>query len=523
MKLFGVLSALLGWVLACPLCLNGQTTQITSTPKAVPDIYPDQGFLSATRYVNRYFGFGFDIPVDLGLVPVPQPVPRDGRIQLLQLGGPPPAYALISIVAFPLHGRLALDAKGILRQALDQELNTGVEELHGLSKTLVAGHVFYTYETRRGGDQHLAMAFNLEGHAVVVTLGATSGKVVKELEDSLEHATFVTPSKSRELAGADAEEYDGPAVSAHRLAQFKSDPPANHIDPGKISGRLYENQGLGFGYPIPPGWTLEEHGAIQPAIERSQRQDFETLWTESSEHDLMKVCNRTLFSAWATRPAADGQLSYDDFGEITVSAVPATCFPGVRFPTSPADHRAVQDFLLQLRLTHPVLQTMRDIRAFSSGGNVFVLLHGSVGFKVPDDLLSRRLSVAMSITERRGYILTWFFAAPHDSELRELLDAKITFHNGPPLAASVTKPGGGEAEPANGDPQPAQEATPGQVEATSGPSGPAAAGPDSSGSAAAAAGKQSDPPTPSPSKASFPQTGATVPEQQGKGQQTPQP
>jgi hypothetical protein len=505
-------------MLGCPLWLSGQTPQTTSTAAAVPEVYPDQSYLSPARYVSRYFGFAFDIPSDLQLQPVPQPVPRDGRLQILQLGGPPPTYASVSIVAFPLHNKLALDAKGILRRALDQELMTGVEELHGLSKTTLAGHLFYTYETRRGGDQHVALACNLEGHALVVVLGAGSAKVVKSLESSFEHLTFITPSKARELAGADAEEYDGPAISAHRLTQLKADPPANHIDAGTFSGSMYENRDLGFRYPVPAGWTLEAQGAIQPAVERSRRTDFDDPSMGAGERDLMKVCNRMLFSAWARRPADDGQLSYDDFGEITVSAFSKACFPGVKFPADPSDNRTVRDFLLQLRLTHPILQSMRDVRAFTSGGNVFVLLHGTVAFQVPDDPLSRRLSVALSVTERHGYILTWFFAAPHDSELRDLLAGKITFRNGPPAPeASGVKPGGGESSPPNA--QPPQEAVPGPPELSTviSPSQDSTA--DAGNTPAASPGEQHDaPPTSASSSAAPPPSGEPVQEQHGNGQ-----
>ena len=520
MKLSAVLSALLCSVLSCPLWLGGQTPDATSASGKVQEVYPDEGYLSPTRYVNRYFGFAFDIPSDLQLEPVPQPVPRDGRIQILQLGGPAPTYATVSIIAFPLHSKLALDAKGILRRALDQELYMGVEELHQLSKTLLAGHIFYTYETRRGGDQHLALACNLEGHALVVMLAATNPKVVKELETAFEHVTFTSPAKARELVGEDAKEYDGPAISAHRLRELQADPPANHIDAGRFAEDMYENPQLGFRYPIPPGWTLEAEGAVQPAIERSHRTDLDNPWLGAGERELMKVCHKTLFSAWAKRPAADGQVSYDDFGEVTVSAASMACFPGIRFPASPADHRAVQDLLLQLRLTHPILQNMRDIRAFTSGGNVFVLLHGVVGFHVPDDELSRRLSIALSVTARRGYILTWFFAAPHDSELRELLEDKITFHNGPsPQQASATKPGGGESEPTETKPATAEEAAPGPPEVTSASSASEGATADPASDSTATKNTQQDAPAdPPPSNATPPRAAE---KQQTEGQPPP--
>ncbi len=449
MKLPWVLSALFCLVLSCPLLLSGQALPGTSAPPPAQEIYPDQGYLSSTRYVNRYFGFVFDFPADVQLEPVPRPVARDGRIQLLQLAGPPPAYAAVSIFAFPLRPKTATDAKTILRKALDQELFVGVEELHGLSKITLAGHLFYFYETRRGAEQHMALAANLEGYAVLAFLAANTEKTVKELELAFQHLTFVAPSKVRESAGRDAQEYEGPSISTHRLAQLQADPPANHIDTGKLSGNTYENQGLGFSYRIPPGWTLEPEGAVQPAIERSRSRDLENPWMGAGERELMKACSRTLFSAWAKRPEADGQLSYDDFGEVTVAAASTACFPGMRFPVASTDRHAIQDFLLQFGLTHPVLRDMRDARAFTAGGTVVVYLHGTVAFQIPGDELSRRLSIALAVTSRRGYLLTLFFAAPHDSELKELLEEKIAF-----VAEPVTKevdaasrPGGGENSP----------------------------------------------------------------------------
>jgi hypothetical protein len=452
MKLPGILSALLVSLLSYPL-LGGETPQTASTtpPSAV---YPDQGYLSATRYTNRYFGFAVDLPAGIKLEPVPQPVARDDRIQLLQLAGPPPELAAVSMMAFPLRSKpTVVDAKVLLRKALDQELLRGVEELHGLSKTTLNGHLFYFYETRRGADQHMALATNLEGYAVLMVVAANDEKTVKELETSIQHLTFLAPAKTRESAGADAQEYEGPTISSHRLAQLQADPPVNHIDAGKVSGNLYENHALGFSYPIPAGWTLQPEGAVLPAIERSRKRDYENPWMGDGERQLLKLCDRNLFSAWAKPAASDGQMSYDDFGEVTVSAAAAACFPGMKFPTSSTDRQAVKDFLLGFGFTHPIVRDMRDAKAFTSNGSVVVFLRGTVAFQVPDDELSRRLSIAMAVTLRRGYLLTWFFAAPHDGELKELLDEKVAF-DAEPLSteASTAKPGGGEIAPVSSQP-----------------------------------------------------------------------
>ena len=254
MKLPGILSALLCSVLSCPLLLSGQAhptisrrqrrrkfipTRAISRPPATPtgisdspSIFPPDVQLGASSAAGR--------------ARRPDSDAATGRPSAGVCGGVDRRFS----AAREDH---AVDAKAILRKALDQELLYGVEELHGLSKTTLAGHLFYFYETRRGADQHMALASNLEGYAVVVVLAANNEKTVKELESSFQHVTFIAPAKVREYAGADAEEYEGPAISSHRLAQLQADPPANHIDAGKFSGNVYENQGLGFSYRIPAG------------------------------------------------------------------------------------------------------------------------------------------------------------------------------------------------------------------------------------------------------------------------------
>ncbi len=446
--------ALLFLVLGGAICMRAQTSPSAASAPAgqvaqraiTPDSsYPEQAYLSASRYVSQYFDFSFELPQSAELRPMPEPVARDGSIQLLELDGPPPADAEISIAAIPTASGSKQDAKTLLRYELDQELYRGVEELRGLSKANFGGHQFYLFETRRGLEQHVVLATMLGDYAVRVVLAAHDEKTVKQLEAYFEHLTFFAPADLRQYVESGARPYDGPAISSHRLSLLEADPPAKHIDPGKIQGDFYENPAIGFSYRVPQGWVLEAEGAVQPAIERDRaRQDFGRPRMGRAEHRLMAACTRTLFSAWAKRPSADGQISYDDFGEVTVSAMSAACFPRMKFPESATDQQGARAFLLQFGLTHPVIDDMRDGKAFNADGGVFLYVHGTVGFQVPNDELSRRLSIAMVITERRGYVLTWFFAAPHDAELKTLTDERVLFDSAPPAQVVSASKGGGE-------------------------------------------------------------------------------
>jgi hypothetical protein len=478
-----LLSAILCLVLSGAISLRAQTSSSAAPASAASQSsYPEQAYLSASRYVSQYFDFSFNLPPDLHLQPIPQPAARDGSIQLLELAGPPPLDAEISIAAIPSAAGKNLDAKTLVRSALDQELYRGVEELRGLSKASIAGHEFYLFETRRGIEQHFLLATTAGDYVLRIFLAAHDDKTVRQLESSFEHAVFFAPADLHQYVEAGARPYDGPSVSSHQLEALEADPPASRIDPGKINGDFYENPTIGFSYRIPQGWILEAEGAVQPAVERDRaKENFGRPRVGRNEHRLMDACSRTLFSVWARRPSADGHISYDEFGEVTVSAIALACFPRMKFPDNVTDQQAAKDFLLQFGLTHPILDDMRDGKAFSADGNVFLSLQGTVGFQVPNDELSRRLSIALLVTQRRGYLLTWFFAAPHNQELQTLTDERVIFDSAPPVKVAEASKAAGETAPgAASDSAAASQAS--SAAGTNGPTSADAAAPSDTSS-----------------------------------------
>jgi hypothetical protein len=491
-----LLSAFLCLGLSGTIPLAAQTS-----PSAAPAVatsqssYPEQAYLSAERYVSQYFDFSLNLPQDLRLQPIPQPAARDGSIPLLELAGPPPADAEISICAIPTAGGKTQDAKTLLRYALDQELYRGVEELRGLSKASFAGHEFYLFETRRGIEQHFLLATTSGDYILRVFLAAHDDRTLKQLESSFEHVVFFAPANLHQYVEAGAQPYDGPTVSSHQLESLESDPPAQRIDPGKINGDFYENPTIGFSYRIPQGWTLEAEGAVQPAVERARaKENFGRPRIGRTERRLMDACSRTLFSVWAKRPAADGLISYDEFGEVTVSAISLACFPRMKFPDSTNDQQAAKNFLLQFGLTHPIIDDMRDGKVFNADGSIFLMMQGTVGFQVANDALSRRLSIAMAITQRRGYLLTWFFAAPHHEELQTLTDERVIFDTAPPAkVADASQSGGGvagEGSPATTNPRPAASDSAGAPQSAAGASDPAGTGASSAATSSAVSSDQ---------------------------------
>jgi hypothetical protein len=284
-----------------------------------------------------------------------------------------------------------------------------------------------------------------------------------------------------------------------------------------VSGDFYENAQLGFAYRVPQGWVLKGEGLVQPAIESYKAKvDFGRPRMGRAERVLLDACSRTLFSAWAKPPAPDGMISYDDFGEVTVSAISMACFPSLKFPKKGSDKQQFTDFVAQFALTHPIVEDMGSGEVFTENGIVFIYLHGTVAFQVPEDELSRRLSLAMAITERRGYLLTWFFAAPHDSELLSLTNERAVFDDGSAVNVATAKGSadGGQAtaEPANTT---AGNAAPSASPANSPASDAAAA--DSAAPSTGSSNPSTDQQPPGGDHPSLLRPGESMQSQQGKG------
>src|SRR5271166_1518747 len=241
------------------------------------------------------------------------------------------------------------------------------------------------------------------------------------------------------------------------------------MDPGKIDGNTYRNSQIGMLYEFPKGWSIHPEGAIEPAVVRYHEKVTGEPMLGPRERAVVKACRRTLISLWRTKPDPDGQVPYDEFGEITLSAMPLSCFPNIHFPDDPKDSGAVRRFIVGLSLTEPLQRDMSDARTYEVGGKAFVMTHGTIAYKEAGDELSRRISVAMVSTQHRGYLLIWLFAAPHDAELRDLLNAKMGFDNEPTSKdASLNRNAGGSAPPDGQQPPADPSASEGQTANQSG-------------------------------------------------------
>ena len=415
-----------------------------------------------------------DLPPDANLRPIPIDRPADGSIALLELLGSSPHRSVLAIRAYaPAEKRP--DARLFLRHELDDELSIGVEELHGLTKTSIAGHPFYYFETRRGIEQHAIFATELNGYLIRIAAAGRDSKLLQQVESAVMHMRFFPPASVGDYVGVGCEPYEGPAIPSHVIAQLQSDPPASKLGAGKVSGNVYENSVLGLGYDLPKGWNFGTEAAVMPAVERSREQNLGKPAIGDNQRTLLEACERTLISAWRKVPQQNGEIAYDDFGEVTISAMSLACFPNVKFPDLKEGKDSLRDFLVAYGLGHPILSDMKGVRAFERDGHTFVVMDGVVAYHEDGDPLSRRISVALALTKQRDYVVSFFFAAPHEAELRELMNANAAFGPEPEVKqAKVESPGavrntGGELQPGGSVGATSLPAAPGAAPAVDGP------------------------------------------------------
>jgi hypothetical protein len=434
---------------------------------------------------------------------------------------------MMAISAYAANDRA--NARLLLRRELDNELTIGVEELHSLTKTSIAGHQFFYYETRRGIDQHAIYATDLDGYVLRFITAGRDAKLLQQLQAAITHMRFFPPDSISDYVGVGAQPYNGPAIPYHVIEELKSDPPARKLANGKVSGNVYENAVLGFGYELPTNWHYGTEAAIMPAVERSREHNYDRPAVSASQRALLSACERTLVSAWRKLPQATGDIAYDDFGEVTISAMSLACFPNVKFPDFHSGQDSLSDFMVAYGLGHPILQDMKNARAFEHDGRTFIVMNGVVAYHEDGDALSLRVSVALALTKQRGYLVSFFFAAPHEAELHELMNAKVAFDPEPPVkeasaAASGTgelQPGGSVAAPnspanATGPLQPASATTP----ATSAPAA-SNAKPQPTADSAASTPASAEPTANSSFHPTLLKPGETMQDQQMKGAPVP--
>jgi hypothetical protein len=443
---------------------QASSAEPSSVASATFGLGPEDAYLTPTRYTNAYFGLRFDFPDGLQLRPVPMPAALNRRIQLLDMASSAGKYAALTFSAYEYKSKNYTDAKSLLRRELEQEIFTGVEQIHGVAKATVGDKPFFYYEARKGAEQHVMFAGEMSGYVLTADFRARDAEVLHRMVAAFSAMEFFPPQEARRRAGQSAAAYQGPAISEQHLREVREAKPADHLDPGKVAGGVYENAQIGITYKYPAGWNIEPAGAIEPAIERYREYVSGEPLLGPRERAVVKACRKTLLSVWRTHPGADGLVSYDDFGEVTLSAMPLSCFPNVRFPSDPRDAAAVREFVLGMQFTQPIQRDMNEASTYEAGGRPFVLTRGTIAYKTKEDALSRRVSVALAMTQQRGYLLIWLFAAPHDSELRELLHAKVGFVTqaessgatqqdaGPPGEANWGAPGGMQATPASSAP-----------------------------------------------------------------------
>ncbi len=395
-------------------------------PSSSATLKPEEGYLSATRYLNRYFGLSFAIPKELDLLPVPVDHVQGTTRWLLGLRNieeTPPVTVIIT--AEP---QTKKDPVSVLRSEFT--------ELPAKPKPVtIGGQNFWKAASSRKEDaplkQTVAYAGVVRDYLIKIILTA-QGVVPESLITAVEGASFVAPEAVAAARTSDMVEYAGPALPE----LGKPTDAIATLAPGSTDARRYRNDTLGIDFAIPPG--LNAH-PLNTAFESAQEQMLGSDGANAMEHKIDHTCSRTLLVADDGTQPKNGHVS----PTVMLTVLDRLCVGGVRFPRSVSDTREIKlvAAILADRIRSVHAGTEMKGRVYSLRGHIMLNLSGSLYGTEPGTGLRIPNRVRLIATELNGYWVLWAFLAPDKANLDRITNTSVSFY--------PQREAGRQVEPAN--------------------------------------------------------------------------
>jgi hypothetical protein len=104
----------------------------------------------------------------------------------------------------------------------------------------------------------------------------------------------------------------------------------------------------------------------------------------------------------------------------------------MRTPASVGDMRIANEISAELELSSEFGEIKSD-ELISLEDRLFVVFRGTIGLRAPDEVLSRRMSEALFVTQHHNLLLMWSLMAPTSAELDTMPPSSINFEGSPPI------------------------------------------------------------------------------------------
>ena len=230
----------------------------------------------------------------------------------------------------------------------------------------------------------------------------------------------VLTTKEGEVFVPASEPYQGPTVPTWLVDAALKDQPGLGIPAGVVSNGVYHNQELGLQYEFPKGWnSIEAEANEDPPRNARQRREYE----------LFQACSRTLLHV-APRGSNDA-AAQGSRPAIILRALDPGCL-AMRTPASVGDKRIANEISAELDLSSEFGEIKSD-ELISLEGRLFVVFRGTIGLRAPDEVLSRRMSEALFVTQHHKLLFMWSLMAPTSAQLDAMPPSSINFEASPSI------------------------------------------------------------------------------------------
>jgi hypothetical protein len=406
------------------LCSGG----LAQSPPSPPP-YPEVAYLSRSSYCNPDLGFRLDLPVDFKFDPLYLPVQPHGRHMLLAMHMrrlDRSADLFISASEDPS----ADSAHTAARARLQQARHAGFEA-SGPNVISIHEHDIYrvrvSSDTQDLGDES-SYYFQQRGLLVHVAVFSHEHEFSAALQSSIEHAQFREPGDSACVNSSPTPPatalnsdsvlsrlYYGPALPTDLVESTLRAAPGNTIPEGQFSQHTFDNPTLGVRVELPPGWQPIPTQEAYRVTELMRDPTTDPALTDR-RRALFRACSRVLFTA--TDPKTE--LLPEVNPALAILATRQGCVPDLVPPATVDERAAAEEFATVLVRSLGAPELVRGSIHVNSDGPLVFNLDGGLPYKLPGEMLARRLSLHVSATSSGPWLIFIYSVTPSHAAQREL-------------------------------------------------------------------------------------------------------
>jgi hypothetical protein len=390
-------------------------------------LLPEDGYLSTDSYTSEFFGFTLDLPITTDGHRITIPVMLEKQHALLAIGFEQEhRFGTLTITAEESPPELEWYEDQQPEECNDST-GPAPRRRHQIPGGMLQYGSFYA-NVRHWRNNHTQHYWaRIKNYIIRIAVDSNDKEFLQKSKLAVMEAQFYCAQNNGKLTTNEGkvvapkgEPYEGPTVPTWRADAAIKDKPGLDIPAGVVSEGVYRNPALGLQYELPKGWDI-----LQTEMSGDPPQEARQL----REYELLHACSRTLLGAVQHDSSAAGHQ--DPKPLIILRALDPTCL-SMRIPTSVEDKKIADEIAAALEL-FAEFGEIRSNELASLGDRLFVVFHGTIGWHAPDEVLSRRMSEALFVTQHHKLLLMWSLLAPSSAELDAMPVSNITLDDSQPV------------------------------------------------------------------------------------------